>query len=241
MARLRIGARRLMLAATFAAVYVILRAIPTFRMTGLEGASFSAGDLVLTSMAMILDPVSAVLAVLVGTFIGFTLRSPIFLGLDFLPSVVHVLVVGFTIRKRRRVAGALFGGVTFLWAVHPYSLLFPYPGIPFFWLHVIAILVLVSPVGGKVSGVLDRPIKATALAWMVAMLSFVGTMSQHITGGVLFETVIGALAQQDPQVFAQIWIPIFWLYPVERTMVILFSTLLGTAIVRAMQKSKLNF
>lgn len=238
---MRLDARRLALAATFAAVYAILRAIPTFRMTGLQGASFSAGDLVLTSMAIILDPVSAVLAVIVGTFIGFTLRSPIFLGLDFLPGMIHVLVVGFTIRKRRGIAAALLGGVTFLWVIHPYSLLFPYPGIPFIWLHAVALLALVSPFGSKVAGILDRPIKATALAWMVAMLSFVGTMSQHITGGVLFETVIGALAQQDPQTFGQIWIPIFWVYPIERTIVIIFSTLLGTAIVRAMRKTKFNF
>lgn len=238
MSRLKIDARRMTIAATFGAIYAVLRAIPTFRMVGIQGASFSAGDLALTTFAILLDPGAAVLAVSVGTFIGFTFRPPVFLGLDFVPAAVHVVVVGLAVRNKRLAATGVFAAALLIYVIHPYSLLFAYPGIPFFWLHLVALLLLASPAGAKLASVSSSNYGLTSLALRVALYSLIGTMSQHITGAVVFETIVGALAHQNPAAFSNIWLAIFWVYPVERGMIVLISTILGTAIIRSLRHSR---
>jgi hypothetical protein len=230
----KIGARRVTLAATFAAIYAVLRAIPTFQMVFGQGARFSAGDFALTSMGLLLDPIAAVLAVVGGTIVGYAFRAPIFLGLDFFPGVVHVLVVSLAVRGRRLEAGVIFAIPLLAYSLHPYSMLFLFDFVPFYWLHLFALLLLLSPVGRKFSGVPNHKLTAKSLLLLLVLLSLVGTMSQHIAGSVLFEIVFGNVLGQSTVVY-NAWPAIFLLYPLERPIIISISTILGAALIRALR------
>jgi len=225
--------RRITLAASFAAIYFVLRSIPTFQMVGISGR-FTAGDFLLTTIAMTAGTWSGSVAVLLGTIAGFASRPPIFLGLDFLPGVANVLVTSLIFTGRLRLARAMYLVVLFAFLISPYSLLFGLGPVPYAWLHMATFLLLLSPVAriipGWVSASSGRQIAA------VALLSLFGTMAQHLTGGILYEITAGWIGNVSPEKFQAFWQVIFWVYPVERIIIVAISTTIALAVYKASNK-----
>jgi hypothetical protein len=232
--------RTLMLTATLAAVYAVLRIIPTFPMVGVPGARFSASDSVASLYGILLGPYTSMVCIVVGTFIGyFAGRPPVFYGLDFAPAAVNSLIVGLLIRRLRLQALTLYLLLMILFAMHPYTLLtvnvptatgmgIPFP---FFWLHLVGLIVLATPVGGyAVGNLFNRRVGYAALSFSV--ISLVGTLAQHLTGNILYASIILPLLSESARVKA--WTLVFWLYPVERLIIVAASTIIGLPVVRAL-------
>lgn len=225
--------RQITLAAVFAIVYFILRSVPTFSMIGVSG-QFTAGDFLLTTIALVGGLWSGTVAVLVGTIIAYPVMPPIFFGLDFLPGVVNVFVAALLISGRHRIAQAFY--VLFLvgFLVSPYSIFYGYDHIPYAWLHLVALMVLLSPAASRIPAWLNKGGYFGAVA--IATLAFVGTMMQHLVGGILFEIVLGFVGGVSPAKFAHIWQGLFFLYPEERLIILAISTILAVAIFNAYQR-----
>lgn len=217
----------------FAIVYFTLRSVPTFSMIGVSG-QFTMGDFLLTSIALTAGLWSGTIAVLVGTIIAYPVRPPIFLGLDFLPGVANVCTAALLISGRRRLAqtGYIVLLVTFL--LSPYSLLYGYDHIPYVWLHLVALAVLLSPATSRIPRWLNKGGYFAAVA--IAILAFVGTMTQYLVGGLAFELVVGFVGGISPTKFANIWRVIFFLYPEERLIILAISTILAVAIFNAYER-----
>jgi len=225
--------RQVTLAAVFSAVYLVLSLVPTFSMVGVSG-QFTAGDFILTSIAMIAGVWSGVVAVLVGTVVAYAVRPPIFFGLDFLPAVVNVGVSALLLAGRRRIAQGIYAVVLVVFLVSPYSLLYGFDHVPYSWLHVIAFAILLSPVAALIPSWVKR-----GGYWEVgaiAALAFIGTMAQHLAGALLFEFSLGVVGGMSPAEFAGLWHVIFFLYPVERILITVLSTILAVGIFRSFQK-----
>ena len=221
------------LAAALSAVYLILRIVPTFSMIGVSG-QFTAGDFMLTSMAAVAGLWSAAAAVLVGTVLAYTVRPPIFFGLDFLPGLVNVSIAALLLSGRRRVAQAIYLGVLVLFLVSPYSRLYGYDHVPYVWLHLVAFAVLLSPATARIPLWIKQGGYRQAAGF--AVLSFVGTMAQHLMGGLLFELSLGVLGGMSPAGFAVIWQIVFFAYPIERLVIVTISTILAVAVFRSLQR-----
>jgi len=58
----------------------------------------------------------------------------------------------------------------------------------------------------------------------VAVLAFTGTMIEHLTGGILFATVVGKGA-------LKFWPVIFLAYPIERTILVVGATLICATLL----------
>jgi hypothetical protein len=69
-----------------------------------------------------------------------------------------------------------------------------------------------------------------------AVLAFIGTMAQHLMGALLFELSLGVVGGMSPAAFAGIWRIIFFVYPIERLVIVTFSTILAVAIFRSFQR-----
>lgn len=229
----KIKAKQVTLAASFAAVYFVTRATPTFQMIGVFGG-FTAGDFFLTSIAIIAGTWTGIVAVFVATVAAYAVRPPVFFGLDFLPGLVNVLVVGLILSKRLRIARIFCVVILVLFLISPYSLLFGYSYVPYAWLHIIALAIVLSPIAGKVSAWITR--NDSHMVWAIGVLAFVGTMLQHLVGGLLFEMTAGVVGVVNPAQFREVWRIIFWLYPPERIVIITFSTIIATALVRSLRK-----
>jgi len=225
--------RQITLAAVFSAVYFVLRVIPTFQMVGVS-AYFTAGDFLLTTIALVAGLWSGSLAVVVGTLTSYAVKPPVFFGLDFLPALANVSVASFLISGRRKSAVGLYVVILAAFLVSPYSLLFGYGGIPYVWLHLIALAVLLSPISGRIVLWVNRWDYRGVIA--VAALAFIGTMAQHLVGGILYEFSVGFVGGVTPQHLMDLWRVIFWLYPTERVVLIVISTLIAVPVYRSYKR-----
>jgi hypothetical protein len=89
--------------------------------------------------------------------------------------------------------------------------------------------VLVSPLTKDLAARLSSHHYAS-LVRPVAVLAFTGTMLEHLTGGLLFATVVGKGA-------LKFWPVIFLAYPIERTTLVVGATLICATLLGLLRPS----
>ena len=293
----------------FSALYAALRIIPTVPMIG-TGATFHLSDILAPLFGILLGPYIGGISIIIGSFaaIGINPSSVTFFGLDFLPAFVVAVSLGFLLRRKWLPVIILNALLLVGYAVNPLTANFistPWGAVPYLWMHIVAFIVLLSPLGRKAGewiksditsereeitskfiatiagglagliigaillifallsaepftlvslktlsatiGVLSIISGATLLIFKAkiakitigfAILAFIGTMMQHLTGGILFEVVLGQIAKTIPTVaYIGIWSTVFWIYPWERLALIIGAVLVGVPVTRIMMKS----
>jgi hypothetical protein len=229
----------------FTALYAVLRIIPTVPMIGASGASFSLSDVIAPLYGIILGPYIGGLTVIIGSLIAFFGKPPVFMGLDFLPATVSAVSLGLLLKRKWLPVIALNLILLVAFLLHPNTSIFvnaPLSDItiplPFAWLHIVALIVLISPLGRKAVEWVST-LTATKAATGIAILFFIGTMMQHLTGNLLFETIlaypIGGIEAETYSVV--IWPGIFWVYPIERAALVVLGTIVGTPLLRVLKNS----
>lgn len=228
----------------FTAVYAVLRIIPSVPMIGASGATFSVSDIIAPIYGIILGPYIGGLSVVLGSFIAMFGKPPVFLGLDFLPATVAAVSLGLLIKKKWIHVIALNVILLAAFVIHPNTTLFiDVPigtgtvALPFFWLHIVALAVLISPLGRMASKWVNTN-HATRTATGIAILAFIGTMMQHLMGNLLFETVMAYPIGTIPlSAYPGIWTSIFLVYPIERLALVILSTIVGTSLLKVLKNS----
>src|SRR6266699_1044622 len=227
--------RRLTLTATLAAVYVIFRAIPISQLIGISGTITAAG-MIAPVIGILLEPAYGSVAVFTGTIVASLFPwNPIkFAGLDFLPGALNVTLVSLAARGRRTEATLMFLIMIALFIINPYTSIFVgnallSPPIPYLWMHLAALVVLVSPLTKNLSTKLTSHHYASLVS-PLAVLAFIGTMIEHLTGGILYATVFGKAA-------LKFWPAIFLIYPIERTILVIGATLIGASLLSLLRPS----
>ncbi len=227
--------RRLTLTATLAAVYVVFRAIPIDQLIGISG-SITAVGMIAPVIGILLEPAYGIVAVFTGTMVASLFPwNPIkFAGLDFLPGALNVTLVSLAVRGRRTEATIIFLITMALFIINPYTRIFVgnallSPPIPYLWMHLAALIVLVSPLSKDLALKLSSH-QYARLVRPVAVLAFTGTMIEHLTGGLLFATVVGKGA-------LKFWPVIFVAYPIERTILVVGATLICATLLGLLRPS----
>ena len=224
----------------FSALYAALRPVPLGPMIGLS-TTFSVSDFLAPIYGIILGPYIGGLSIIIGTFLGMTIKAPVFMGLDFLPALVNTVAIGFLMKRKWAPVIVLNTVLLLAFILNPLTTLFFGP-VPFVWLHIVALLVLISPLGRK-AGQWVETLKPKFLTAGLAILAFVGTMMQHLTGNILTEVVLGQVVGSiSPETFSTfIWPGAFLLYPWERLTLVILSVVVGVPLVRTLKKSLLPF
>lgn len=227
--------RKLTLTASLAAVYTVFRAIPISKLIGISGTITAAG-MVAPIIGILLEPAYGTVAVFIGTMIAsLEPGNPLkFYGLDFLPGALNVTIVSLAFRGRKIEATLMFLVMLGLFVINPYTRLFvgsglDSPPIPYLWMHLVALVVLLSPLTSNLKTKLTSNNYRSALV-AVAALAFAGTMIEHLTGGVLFASIVGKGA-------VAAWPVIFLAYPVERTVLLVGATLICTPLVLVLKQT----
>jgi len=230
----------------FTALYAVLRIIPTVPMIGASGASFSLSDIVAPLYGLILGPYIGGLSVIIGSLIAFFGKPPFFMGLDFLPATVAAVSVGLLIKRKWIPVIALNVVLLVAFLLHPNTSVFvnvPLSDItiplPFAWLHIVALLALISPLGRKAVEWISTP-TGTKAATGLAILFFIGTMMQHLMGNLLYETILLPVSGTPVEGYPDLWASIFFLYPIERAALVALGTIVGTPLLRIL-KNLFNF
>ena len=235
--------------AVFSALYSVMRLIPMGPMIGLSG-TFSVSDCLAPVYGIILGPFTGGASIIIGTFLAIAMGKPInFMGLDFLPALVNAVAIGFLLRKKWAPVIGLNLALFAIFLANPLTTWFiniPFGSttiaVPFFWLHIVALGVLVTPLGYK-AGPWVKTLKPAFMTAGVAILAFVGTMMQHLTGNILSEVVRGQiLGLTSPEAFSKIiWPGAFVLYPWERLTLVILAVIIGVPLVRTLKKSFFPF
>jgi hypothetical protein len=245
--------KRLTLTATFGVLYMVLRMIRAFPMIGISGAFFSTSDMMAPLYGIILGPYIGASSIVLGTFVAIALgRPPVFapFPVDFLPATMNAMLIGFLV-KRKWILSAVFYIVPFLlFLAHPYTMLLvpisnPSSGItyyvPFAWVHCIALVALVSPLSRRATDWVTGSSKSQLFLGL-AVLSFIGTFAQHLTGNLLYETYQAIYLGNPLEALFKWWSLVFWIYPIERTIIVIGAAVFGTALIRALRAAGLaNF
>ena len=230
--------------AIFSALYGVIRLVPLGPMIGLS-ASFSVSDSLAPLYGIILGPFTGGISIVLGTFLAMALgKAPVFLGLDFLPALVNAFSLGLLAKRKWKPVVVLNVALLVIFLIVPYSLLLVEVPLgasafvfPFVWLHVVALIVLISPLRSIAISWIEN-LKATYLPWGLAIVAFIGTMMQHLTGNLVFELTwgqpIGGLTTEG---FHGIWTVAFFAYPIERAVLVLITALVGVPLVRILKKS----
>lgn len=224
----------------FSALYAALRVIPTIPMIGTQ-ATFHLSDVVAPIYGILLGPYTGGLSIIIGTFAAMGMGSPVtFLGLDFLPAFVAAVSLGFLIKRKWLPVIILNIGLLLAYVANPLTLNFvntPVGVIPYLWMHLVAFVVLISPLGRKAGQWVDSSNSAKVTAGF-AILALIGTMMQHLMGGVLFEVIPGQIIHSiSASAYPGIWNVVFYVYPIERSILILAAVLIGVPVTRVLKKS----
>jgi hypothetical protein len=232
----------------FTALYAVLRIIPTMPMIGSSGNWFSVSDVIAPIYGIILGPYIGGLSVIIGTFLAMAMGRPvIFMFLDFLPATVAAVSAGLLIKRKWIYAIGLNFVLLVVFLIHPNTSVFVDYSIgsttltfPFAWLHIVALAVLISPLGRKVAQwIKTNDTKRITIG--VAILFFIGTMMQHLMGNLLYETILAKPIGNIPvESYPANWLLVFPLYPVERLVLIIFGTIIGTSLLKVLKNTLLH-
>jgi hypothetical protein len=72
----------------------------------------------------------------------------------------------------------------------------------------------------------------------VALFAFIGAMIQHLMGNILFEVVLGqAIGSIPSAAYPGIWTSVFLVYPVERLILVIAATGIGTPLLYLLNRT----
>src|SRR5260370_13945775 len=239
----RFAPRMIALTASLTALYVIPRPIILDRLIGINGAITFSGIITLV-LGAFLAPSYAIFAVFVGTMIAAFIPGSAgtlkFGGLDFLGGALNVALISFLVRGRRTEATFMYVATLGLFVINPNTEIFvgssfprlpipfqwfnlPSPPIPYLWLHLVALAVLVSPLTRNLR---DRFCFGSRrdLAKAVLVVAFIGTIIEHVTGGLLFASLFRSVALCSSPF-------IFLVYPFERAVLVLGAVVVCTPLL----------
>jgi len=247
--KLTITTKQIALIAIFSALYSVIRQIPMGPMIGLS-TTFSVSDCLAPIYGIVLGPYTGGTSVLIGTFLAMALGKPVsFMGLDFLPAFVNAVAIGFLMRKKWGPAIILNLTLLAIFIANPLTVWFYNVSlgslkiaVPFFWLHIVALVVLISPLGYK-AGPWVKSLKPVFMAVGIAILAFIGTMMQHLTGNILTELIrVQITGIMTPETLSTIvWPTAFILYPWERLTLVILAVIVGVPLVKALKTTMFPF
>ena len=232
--------KQIALLTIFTALYIVLRFIPFSMLIGPTGGFLSLSDFLAPIYGILLGPYFGGLSVILGNFgaIGMG-RTISFYGLDFLPDFMAAISTGFLYQNRRSkwaIVVAINAALLGIFLVNPLTMVF-ISSVPFAWLHIVAFIILLSPLSLMAAKWLQT-LNYRKVVVGVALFAFMGAMIQHLMGNILFEVVLGQVTGSIPSAaYPGIWTSVFLVYPVERLILIIAATGIGTPLLYLLNRT----
>ena len=240
---INLDSKKIAIISSFSVIYGISRIIPSFPVVGVPGASFSLGDVLIPIYGIFLGPTLGFASIMLGTFLGFVFgKPPIFLGWDFLPAASATLFVGLMMRNKRMISAVLFLIALTIFLLLPYTEILislnEQVQIPFNWMHIIALLLIISPIGKSAIRSISNNTSSFIVGFFI--IGITSTLFQHIIGGIMFQTTLGIyLGAIEADAFPRIWQVIFYVYPIERIAIAILATIVGVPVIKSLKRSGL--
>jgi hypothetical protein len=231
--------KQIALLTVFTALYVVLRFVPFSMIIGPTGGFLSLSDFLAPIIGILLGPYLGGASVIIGNLSALAMgRHMMFFGLDFVPDLTAVFATGFLTQKKRSswaIVVALNAALLALFVLNPLTTNFLF-SIPFTWLHIVAFIVLLSPLSLMAAKWLDT-LDMRKITIGIVILVFIAVMMQHLAGNVLYEVVLNQITHvYGAEVYPAMWTAVFFVFPIERTILIIAATLVGAPLVYMFSK-----
>jgi len=227
------SARNIALTACFAALYVVFSVWKLFPVVGdPRGTSISAAVITAPLIGIILGPIYGVLSITLGGIAGAFLSLPGPFGpLSFLPHATAAFVSGMLTTKKQATCTVSYLLLFVLFAFFPLN--GPFWLWPLMlWLDLIGLIVVASPLQAKAIKYLDGTSSSFHLGFGVCVTCFSATLFGHVTGNILFEIFNWSMTTGS---WRATWQSLTFIYPVERVMIVVVVTIVGTALIKALK------
>jgi hypothetical protein len=185
-------------------------------------------------LGILLGPYTGVATASIGGFIAWTVtQSGAFSFVSFIPGAATAFAAGLLTNNKRAMSVALY--LLFLLPMAIFPTIGPVWLYPLYlWFHLVGLAVLISPASAKAWKFIhdNRVDKLTVGILLVALVS---TLTGQAAGGLLFELFFYPV---NPQIgYWQIgqWQLLAFVYPLERGIITVLATLVGTPLIKAVQ------
>lgn len=228
--------RAIALVACFSALYSVLSLLPISPVIGLPGKAVTAAAILAPLIGIILGPYRGLAATTIGGLVGW------FANLSFSPpslvsGMVAAYCAGLLISRRRGFCIFTYSSLLFAFAFYPFvGPVWIYP--PVLWFQIIGLVLLSSPLQSTTVNYLrsDSTSKLTFAIFTVALSS---TLAGQIAGSLTSEALAWPVFVADINVWRGIWQIITILYPIERIVIAIIATLIGSSLIGVLKHSNL--
>jgi hypothetical protein len=232
----RFTAREVALVAVLTALYAVLAFLPMFQLIGFFGKTITAATVLAPIIGIILGPCLGPLSAFLGGTVGFAF-SPFFSLSSLASGVTTSLCAGLLYSGKQKHCAVIY--LFFLLAFGFYTPVGPawlYPQM--MWFQVIGFIILVSPLQSMaIKHLKSDSTKKSFNAFLVTSLT--STLAGQIAGSLVFEATFYPLIIPTIEGWKATWIPLTFVYPLERTALAVFSALIGTPLLRVLRSANL--
>ena len=227
--------------AIFSALYAALRIIPTVPMIG-TGATFHLSDILAPLFGILLGPYVGGASIIIGTFAAIGLGTPApFFGLDFLPAFVVAISLGFLVRGKWLPVVILNALLLVGYAFDPFTSNFivtPWGTFPYLWMHIVAFIVLLSPLGHK-AGQWVKSSKSTTDYSRICHLGLCGYNDAAPNRRSYLRNRFWEYYRfyGQSRLSRNTWNIVFYIYPWERLALIVGAIIVGVPVTRILIKT----
>jgi len=225
---LKTTATQVALVAVFAALQALLSVFPFTITIGVSG-QITLGVIGGPLIGILLGPFFGGLAVLIGSAVGVVLNpaGALFGFLTIIPPAVGAVSAGFTRSRRGYVAGVIILACLSIFYGNPVG----GQVLGYTWFHIITMIIAFSSIAyieKPTSGIYNTK-QATV---GIAVAALVGVLSDHIAGSAI-------AAWYFPPFPPAVWYGVMFIYPFERIIAFLLTTLIAVPVYYSLERSGL--
>jgi len=221
----KLSTRSLAAIGVFAALQAVVSVIPFSIAIGVNG-SITLGVVTAPLFGLLLGFGAGTIAVLVGSVVGLFINPS---GAIFgLLTAVPPALAAFSAGSVRAGRGYLAGIIILLSVITFYANPIARESIFYPWLHIIALILALSPVS-KLAATYLNSTSLKKIAVGVGFAAFVGTLADQAFGSALGIWIFSL----PPSV----WNLIMYVYPIERTVTVAIVTIIGAPVYRRLKMS----
>jgi len=233
--RRKLAAKDLALTICFTALYVILGFLPISPIIGLPGKVITAAAIMAPIIGILLGPYIGTLSTILGGTIGFFLGS--FSPPSFFSGVLAAFCAGMLYIGKRSACAFTYFSLLFIFGFYPFvGPVWLYPQL--MWFQIVGFLILVSPLQSTAVKNLNSNNNSKLLsAFFIASLT--STLAGQIAGSLTFEVLSWPIFMANLDVWRTNWQVITFLYPVERMIIALVASFIGTALYKVLKTANL--
>jgi MFS family permease len=214
----------------FTALYAVFSYFPLFRILGMPSNAITAAAITAPIIGVLLGPYIGPLSAALGGLI--TLFAGSFFPPSFVSGIVTALCAGLLVKGKRKLCALVYLLFLLAFGFYPFNgpaWLFPLS----MWFQVIGFLILISPLGSEAEKGLKSDRRSKSILAFFAT-SLVSTLAGQISGSLVYTILFPPLGSWTAQ-----WQGLTLLYPVERMIIAIGSSLVGTPLIRVLRSSNM--